>query len=67
MTRGLLLERLGLAVILLESLGSSEEFEENLQNIKNLLLYIHNNQIQMLESLGEKLSTNEKGKLIEAR
>lgn len=42
-SRGLLLERLGLTVILLESLATADEFDESLSNIKNLLLYIHNN------------------------
>jgi CTD small phosphatase-like protein 2 len=67
MSRGIILERLGVMVILLESMGQSEDFEEVLQNVKNLLLYIHNNQIQMLESLSEKLQAGEKGKQIDAR
>lgn len=62
-----MLERLGILVLLYETLASEEEFDENSNNMKNLLLYLHNNQILILEIINEKLEVAEKKKLIENR
>ncbi len=62
-----MLERLGILVLLYETLASEEEFDENSNNMKNLLLYLHNNQILMLEIMNEKLEVPDKKKLIENR
>ena len=62
-----MLERLGILVLLYESLASEEEFDENSNNMKNLLLYLHNNQILMLEIMNEKLDVPDGKKLIENR
>ena len=41
-------------------MGNEEEYDESQQNLKNLLIYTHNNSILVTEFLAEDLCNNEK-------
>lgn len=54
-SKAILLERIAVLILLLEALGSEEDYEESNQNLKNLLVYVHNNVLSIMEILRDEV------------
>ncbi|KAM3129455.1 hypothetical protein pb186bvf_018447 [Paramecium bursaria] len=64
--KSILLERIGILVVLFQAMAE-EGYDEQLQNIRNLLYYIHNNMITRLELISVNCNSKSQRELIDSR